>query len=61
MTFKLKIEVGNAAMETTADVAEALHAVARKIGDTNQTEGESGRILDYNGNPVGTYAFKGKL
>lgn len=54
--FTLEIEMGNAAMLTRADIAEALHKVARKVGDSDTTEADSGGITDLNGNRVGRWA-----
>jgi len=53
MTFILKIEMGNDAMQTTEDISEALDRVKSKL--------KSGReyltIVDKNGNTVGRYFF----
>jgi hypothetical protein len=49
--FKVKITLGNAAMETAEDVATALHEVAERLKD-GETEGT---IMDDNGNKVGTF------
>lgn len=55
MTFKLKIELGNAAMQDHEDVAEALERVARVV-----RQGVAGRrIMDLNGNAVGEWSFSG--
>ena len=51
--FKLAIEMGNTKMKTARDVADALSGVAFKLG-TNKTEG---KILDVNGNSVGSFGF----
>lgn len=51
--FKLNIEMGNARMKTARDVADALCGVAFKLG-TKETEG---KILDVNGNSVGSFGF----
>lgn len=50
--LKVEIETGNAAMIEADDIAEALRAVAQDI--TNGAV--SGRVFDYNGNIVGTWA-----
>lgn len=55
--FKLKIEMGNAAMLNRRDVARALKEVAAKLNARNGTEG---RIMDENGNTVGSWEFTGK-
>jgi hypothetical protein len=49
--FKVKITLGNAAMETAEDVARALRDVAEALED-GRTEGP---IFDDNGNKVGTF------
>ncbi len=52
MTFRLKIELGNAAMQDPGDVAQALRQVAVELAD----EGFSGsKIMDANGNTVGEW------
>lgn len=60
MKFSLEIELGNAAMQTGDDVAEALRKVAQKLADaydgTNLPDWESGTIKDANGNAVGIWA-----
>ena len=53
--FTLTIEMGNAAMLTRYDIAEALHKVARQIGDSNAIDADSGLIHDGNGNKVGKW------
>ena len=50
-TFTLTIQLGNAAMETSDDVAEAL----RRVADKMERNGFDGRIVDLNGNTVGKY------
>lgn len=50
--FTLRIELGNAAMSTAADVADALARIAAEVGETGSWEG---RIADGNGNTVGRY------
>lgn len=50
--FTLKIELGNAEMQTTSDIAEALIQVAKVMKFHNQDEGF---IRDLNGNRVGTF------
>lgn len=52
-TFKLEIELGNAAMSSGADIAERLRWVAERIEKGNNLE--SGTIRDTNGNTVGHY------
>ena len=53
--FKLKIELGNDAMQTPEDVAEALEGVASRLKNTGRREGA---IFDTNGNKVGAYEFQ---
>ncbi len=50
--FSLRIELGNAAMSTPEQVAQAL----RKAADAVETHREDGPILDLNGNSVGRWA-----
>lgn len=50
--FTLRIELGNAAMSTAADVADALARVSAMVGETGSWEGP---ITDENGNTVGRY------
>ena len=64
MTFTLQIELGNAAMLTFDDVAEALKALAEKLeGNHAHVDGatafdRNGHITDANGNKVGTWEAK---
>ena len=51
VTFKLEIEMGNAAMSLRSDVADALSGVAVKM-HRGQAEGI---IIDSNGNTVGKF------
>lgn len=53
--FTLTVELGNAAMETVNDVADALIATAAKLQETERAE--DGIIRDDNGNTVGGYKF----
>lgn len=58
--FKLKIALGNDAMQTTTDVADALRGVADYIaGIGDQPNGDwhldAGSIRDVNGNTVGSW------
>jgi hypothetical protein len=54
--FTLKIETGNDAMRTDADVARALRAVAAAL--EAQSQQARGTIRDDNGNTVGSWTFK---
>ncbi len=56
--FTLNIELGNEAMQTGLDIAEALKKVAKKIymcGEGDELIGCGGKIMDYNGNSVGLW------
>jgi hypothetical protein len=64
MTFTLKIELGNEAMQTGTDIANALRELANHIDDPNQHFDDptdesgfdrNGRIRDLNGNTTGTW------
>jgi hypothetical protein len=50
-TFTLTIKLGNDAMQTGDDIADALMAVASKVRSGH----EQGRIQDENGNTVGEF------
>jgi len=52
--FTLRIDLGNAAMQTGDDVAEALEYVATRLRVDGQA-GQVGLIRDLNGNTVGNY------
>ena len=65
MQFKLKLDLGNDAMNTALDVAEALRKVAHQLntelGPTEITAVQDGfgqSIADLNGNTVGHWSFK---
>lgn len=65
MKFKLTLELGNDAMNTALDVAEALRKVAHQIntelGSTEITDVQAGLgqgIADLNGNTVGHWSFE---
>ena len=53
--FKLEIRLGNDAMQTVSDIAEALERVA--VGNIHNGQ-NTGRIFDDNGNTVGTWSIK---
>ena len=53
-TFKLKIELGNEAMLTPEDVADALETVAAKLRNGNRQL----PIFDTHGNKVGDYELR---
>ena len=50
--FDLHIDLGNDAMQTGEDVAEALRRIATKLERSGH---ESGLVMDLNGNKVGTW------
>ncbi len=54
MPFNLRIELGNAAMQTPEDIADALRSVANKL-ESGNTEGS---IRDLNGNTVGEFKIE---
>lgn len=59
MTFTLTIELGNDAMQDGGDVAAAMRGIARRIEDNgllNRVDG--GRVMDLNGNSVGSWEVK---
>ena len=59
MTFTLKIELGNDAMQSSGDVAQSLAKVAqtlRAVGSFEDFAEES--IRDTNGNTVGSWKVK---
>lgn len=58
MTFNLKIELENAAMEEPLDVVTALQDVAGKIQKYGFESGRN-RIRDENGNTVGYWEVSG--
>ena len=54
--FTLSIDLGNAAMQTPDQIADALRKVAEKLTDRGDFSGpEDGTIRDYNGNTVGQW------
>lgn len=60
--FKIKIELGNEAMQSTADVGFALGQVAtdihHKLGPAPREDiVASGKIIDRNGNKVGRWQW----
>jgi hypothetical protein len=55
--FTLQIELGNDAMSTANDVANALYALAgRMAGDDSSLSG-AGSVRDDNGNTVGRWSI----
>jgi hypothetical protein len=65
MTFTLKIELGNDAMQTYDDIAAALRKVAARLNSGGNTVIDEdadlaitgGRIKDVNGNTVGEWSL----
>lgn len=55
--FVATIEIGNDAMQTDADVADALRRMANMI-EHGFSNVETRAILDTNGNSVGRYGFE---
>ena len=57
--FTLTIRLGNDAMQTGGDIADALHKVAERIDTHRGGEIDSGvgRIMDDNGNHVGDWSI----
>lgn len=57
--FTLKIKLGNEAMQTGNDLAYALKSVSSKIEDNyDKIKNESGKIMDLNGNTVGSWSVR---
>jgi molybdopterin synthase catalytic subunit len=55
-TFTLTIKLGNDAMQTPQDVAEALESAAERL--MGALEFFHGKLHDENGNTVGTFDVK---
>lgn len=56
-TFVLKIQLGDDAMQTPSDVADALRATAEAI-EMSGLERRYGRVVDINGNSVGEWELQ---
>jgi hypothetical protein len=54
--FRIKIELGNSAMMSTEDLCVALNKLIPRV-ESIADSGEEKRILDANGQPVGTVGF----
>ncbi len=54
--LEISVQLGNAAMETPADVAFALRGLAERI---EREDPARGKILDLNGNTVGWFGKRG--
>ena len=52
--FVFTVTMGNDAMQTAEDVADAMHRAAYRL----EQYGESGTVFDDNGNRVGSYGFE---
>jgi hypothetical protein len=57
-TFKVEIKLGNDAMQTPEDVADALEKVARELRQDGWRGFCTGGIRDINGNTVGHYSTR---
>ena len=55
MEFNLTIKLGNEAMQTGPDIAEALQGVASSVDAFGIEPGDGGAIVDINGNRVGEW------
>lgn len=59
MTFTLTIELGNDAMQDYGDIASALRTLARRISNNGEAVlVDGGKIMDANGNSVGSWEVK---
>jgi hypothetical protein len=54
-SFALRIDLGNEAMSTPEDVADALLILARKVRGMSWSTDEAGKIMDDAGNSVGEW------
>lgn len=56
-SFRLEIEMGNEAMQTYADIAQATRRIFADFANrTELLQDDAGRIYDINGNKVGTWS-----
>lgn len=56
--FKLNIEMGNDAMQTPRELAEALRELATRVESIEEDETNAGaKVLDDNGNEVGAWEY----
>ena len=53
MRFTLEIQLGNDAVQTSADIAEILRRVSSQVSIADETD----TIRDINGNTVGRWTF----
>lgn len=56
--FVLRIKLGNEAMQSAEDVAWALRQLAHRLEQPGPTDG---KVIDLNGNSVGTWTLEGQL
>lgn len=61
MKLKLSLDLGNDAMTTGNDVGELIKKFSTRLiddfGDNRPTIGDTGSLIDINGNAVGTWKF----
>jgi hypothetical protein len=58
MTFTMTIEMGNDAMQTYADIAQATQRIFADFArQHDEVEDNAGRIYDANGNKVGQWSI----
>jgi hypothetical protein len=56
--FILEIELGNDAMKRPSDVSNALSKIAEQVKHVAGLKGITTKILDVNGNSVGSWGYK---
>jgi hypothetical protein len=56
--FILKITLGNEVMQTGYDIAMVLKALSKRIDSVDDIKGEYGKLMDLNGNTVGSWQVK---
>lgn len=58
--FSLSVTLGNAAMCSSRDLANALENVAKRIrkDDSVSRLGDSGKVMDANGNSCGSWSLE---
>ena len=60
--FRLNIEMGNDAMQTPRELAEALRELATRVESIAEDETQvSAKVLDDNGNEVGSWEYEVEL
>ena len=60
MKFLMEVEMGNEGMSEEPDLAGALRKLADKIERYGAQPGDSMKVYDYNGNPVGQARMEGE-